>query len=102
MSLAVIETRKFPTRLVLCVVSKTIPDSKLMPDVYRLLEFLTGGPVSTSQLAAAMHEAHRFLVYRNPRLALGWERAVGDVESLSAWFAKKQKVEGETFTVVRN
>jgi hypothetical protein len=103
MSLAVIETRKFPTRVVLCVATKTIPDSRLMPEIYTLLEFMTGGPVSTSQLAAAMQEAHRFLVYRNPKLMKGFESiATDDADALAGWFEQQQKATGELFTVVRN
>jgi hypothetical protein len=102
MSFSVIEMRKFPTRLILCVVTKSIPNSSWVPGIYLLLEYLTGGPISTSQLASAMNEAHRFLVHRNPKLSFGWERAVLDAESLSIWLAHKRKVEGEVFAVKPN
>lgn len=102
MSLATIETRKFSTHSVLCVATKTIPDSKLLPNVYRLLELLTGGPVSTAQFTAAMHEAQRFLVFRNPSLLEGWPGSAQAPEVISAWFAEKIKTEGPRIPVMRN
>jgi hypothetical protein len=102
MSLATIETRKFSTHSVLCVATKTIPDSKLLPNVYRLLELLTGGPVSTAQFTAAMHESQRFLVYRNPLLVAGWPGASADPAAISTWFAEKIKAEGARIPVTRN
>lgn len=102
MSLATVETRKFSTLSVLCVATKTIPDSKLLPNVYRLLELLTGGPVSTSKFAAAMHESQRFLVFRNPTLLAGWSAVSQDPDAARAWFAEKIKLEGARIPVARN
>lgn len=71
-----------------------------MPDVYRLLEFMTGGAVPTERLAEAMYEAHRFLVHRHPRLVDGWgDRPEAD-ESGANWFAQKLREEGEDMKVL--
>lgn len=102
MSLAIIETRTFATHVVLCVVTKTIPDSRLMPEVYELLEFLTGGPVPTSQLSAAMHEANRFLVYRKPALIKDWSSSEHSPDFAREWVAQKVRDHGESLAVVRN
>jgi len=102
MSLAIIETRKFSTHVVLCIATEIIPDAKLMPEIYSLLEFLTGGPVSTSQLSQAMHEANRFLTHRNPRLLLDWEKSPRDPESVQRWFRARLADEGEQFPVIRH
>jgi hypothetical protein len=100
MSVTLVDTRTFPTQLVLCVVTQTIPEAQLMPGVYRLLEFMTGGPVPTERLAEAMYEAHRFLVHRHPHLERGWEDRPEADESGAAWFAQKVREEGEVLKVL--
>lgn len=102
MSLAIIEPRTFATHVVLCVVTNTIPDSGLMPEVYQLLEFLTGGPVPTAQLSAAMHEANRFLAYRKPELLKGWSASERTHDFTREWVAQKVQELGESLAVVRN
>jgi hypothetical protein len=101
MSLALIDTRRFSAPQVLCVATHTIPDASLMPEVYRILEYMTGGPVSTERLAQAMYEAHRFLVHRCPHLALGWEDRPESDESGRAWFAQKAAEAREGLVVPR-
>ena len=101
MSLALIDTRKFATAQVLCVATHTIPEASLMPEVYRILEYMTGGPVSTERLAQAMYEAHRFLVHRSPQLALGWEDRPESDESGRAWFAQRVAASKDGLAVPR-
>lgn len=102
MSLAIVETRTFATNVVLCVATKTIPDARLMPEIYQLLDFLTGGPVATSQLASAMHEANRFLAFRKPQLLEGWVAAQSCPDSTGRWVERKVLELGDALTVVRN
>ena len=46
---------KFPTFAVLCVASKLIPDQKMLPEVFKVLEYMTRGSVSTLQMNRAMN-----------------------------------------------
>lgn len=102
MSLAIVETRTFATNVVLCVATKMIPDARMMSEIYQLLDFLTGAPVATAQLASAMHESNRFLAFRKPELLEGWIAAQSCPEATSDWVARKVADLGEALTVARN
>lgn len=101
MPLTLCTKRKFPTEHVLCVVTKCIPESTMLPGVYKLLEHMTGGEVSTPNLSRAMNEAHRFLLYRHSQL---WKDApIGQpTEIVQRWFDEKLEQLGDSLEVGRN
>lgn len=102
MPVALAVARSFPTRTVLCVTTLHVPDAQLMLDVYQLLEFMTGGNVSTATLSRAMKEVNRFLLHRDPRLGLGWANTPKDRDAMLAWFVQRETALGPTLELAPN
>lgn len=93
---------KFPTHIVLCVASKLIPDSKMLTDVYKLLEHMTGGEVDTKTLTRAMNECHRFLLHRQPQLAMDPAFSAREPLAVQGWFQTMCDKLGDRLEVARN
>lgn len=95
------QTCKFPTYAVLCVASKLIPEQTMLPEVFKVLEYMTQGPVSTLLMNRAMNEAHSYLLFRQPQLALTGGITGDQREAVRDWFADMQSKHGETIEVMR-
>lgn len=59
---------RFDARDVLTICTGLIPDIHRLPDIYRVLGYMTGGVVRMNEFQAAMQECQAFLLHDYPQL----------------------------------
>ncbi|HET9699915.1 MAG TPA: hypothetical protein VFP70_03245 [Burkholderiales bacterium] len=60
---------RFDARDVLTICTGLIPDIHRLPDIYRVLAYMTGGTVRMSEFGTAMLECQAYLLHDHPELA---------------------------------
>jgi hypothetical protein len=60
---------RFDARDVLTICTGLIPDIHRLPDIYRILAYMTGGVVRMNEFGKAMIECQAFLLHERPELA---------------------------------
>jgi hypothetical protein len=60
---------RFDARDVLAICTGVLPDIHRLPDIYRVLAYMTGGTVRMSEFGAAMTECQAYLLHDYPHLA---------------------------------
>jgi len=58
----------FDARDVLTICTGLIPDIHRLPDIYRVLAYMTGGVVRMNEFGAAMRECHAYVLHDYPAL----------------------------------
>lgn len=60
----------FDARDVLTICTGLIPDIHRLPEIYRVLAFMTGGMVRMNEFGAAMRECQSYVLHDYPELGL--------------------------------
>lgn len=60
---------RFDARDVLTICTGLIPDIHRLPDIYRVLAYMTGGLVRMNEFGKAMIECQAYLLHEHPELA---------------------------------
>ena len=93
---------RFDARDVLTVCTGLIPDIRRLPDIYRVLAFMTGGAVRMHEFESAMRECQAYLLHDYPQLArLRPPRAPGGDEAYQ-WLEEQALKLGGVLPVKRH
>lgn len=93
---------RFDARDVLTICTGLIPDIHRLPEIYRVLAYMTGGLVRMNEFATAMLECQAYLLHDHPELARLRPPRDGSEEEIYQWIEEHSISIGGTLLVRRH
>jgi hypothetical protein len=92
----------FDARDVLTICIGLIPDIHRLPDIYRVLAYMTGGVVRMNEFGAAMRECQSYMLHDFPELGLIRPPPAADEDELYQWLEEQALRLGGVLPVKRH